>query len=201
MSIFISIGDGCNVKYQIDTHISVKETMIFDRVLTDMNTVIKILNEYEFIEEILNFNNIIKHPFDPVKTEKSRIIVKGLSRFVSIHDISIDMFEEEVFEFIERYKRRLMRIIYHIIGDKKIFFVRFGDIERNEQSEFINTIKKINPNCDFSLVCLNDGADLIGNHLININLNKYLIKEKDKNDWTASYYDWKTIFNDILLKT
>lgn len=200
MSIFISIGDACSVKYQIDKHISKKETLIFDRVITDMNSVIKIINNYESIDQILNFDNIIKHPYNPVKADKSRITIKCLTSFQSIHDISIDMLETEVLEFIETYKRRLRRLIDYIMGDKKLFFVRVGNIKQSEQIEFINAIKKINPNCDFSLVCLNDGADLLDKNIINMNLDKYIIKEIDGSDWSKSYYDWKTIFNDIFGK-
>ena len=201
MNVFISIGDACSVKYQIDKHICKKETLIFDRVITDMNSVIKILNNYDNIDEIINVDNIIKHPYNPVKADKSRIMIKCLTKFESIHDISVDMLETEVDEFIETYKRRLMRVINHILGDKKIFFVRFGDIKSNEQIEFINAIKKINPTCDFSLVGLNNNAYLLDNNLININLDKYLIKEIDESDWSKSYYDWKKIFNDILSAT
>ena len=142
----------------------------------------------------------IKHPYNPVKADKSRIIIKCLTNFQSIHDIGIDMLETEVLEFIETYKRRLQRLIDYIMGDKKIFFVRVGKIKQSEQIEFINAIKKINPNCDFSLVCLNDGADLLDKNIINMNLDKYIIKEIDGSDWSKSYYDWKTIFNDIFGK-
>lgn len=166
-----------------------------------MNSVIKILNNYNNFEDIFNFNNIIKHPYNSVKEDKSRITIKCLTKFESIHDISVDMLETEVHEFIETYKRRLIRIMDYIMGDKKIFFVRVGNIKNNDQIEFIKAIKKINPNCNFSLVCLNNDDDLLDNNLININLDKYLLKEIDKNDWSKSYYDWKTIFNDILLKT
>jgi hypothetical protein len=200
MSIFISIGDACSVKYQIDKYLCKKETLIFDRVITDMNSVIKILNNYDKIDTIINFDNIIKHPYNPVKADKSRITIKCLTNFQSIHDISIDMLETEVLEFIKTYKRRLERVIDYINGNRKIFFVRVGNIKNKEQIEFINAIKKINPNCDFSLVGLNNNADFIDKNIINMNLNKYIIKEIDESDWSKSYYDWKTIFNDILLK-
>lgn len=200
MSIFISIGDACSVKYQIDKYLCKKETLIFDRVITDMNSVIKILNNYDKIDTIINFDNIIKHPYNPVKADKSRITIKCLTNFQSIHDISIDMLETEVLEFIKTYKRRLERVIDYINGNRKIFFVRVGNIKNKEQIEFINAIKKINPNCDFSLVGLNNNADFIDKNIINMNLNKYIIKEIDERDWSKSYYDWKTIFNDILLK-
>lgn len=32
-----------------------------------------------------------------------------------------------------------------------------------------------------------------------MNLDKYIIKEIDGSDWSKSYYNWKRIFNDILL--
>lgn len=198
MPVFISIGDACSVKYQIDKHVCKKETLIFDRVITDMNTVIKILNNYNNIDDIINVNSIIKHPYNPVKADKSRIMIKGLTGFVSIHDISVDMLETEVHEFIETYKRRLMRVIDYIMRDEKLFFVRFGEIKNNEQIEFINAIKKINPNCDFSLVGLNNNEDLLDKNIMNMNLDKYRIKEIDESDWSKSYYDWKPIFNDIL---
>ena len=41
--VFISIGTACNVKNQIDKHTGKKETLFFDWLMTDMNSVISIL--------------------------------------------------------------------------------------------------------------------------------------------------------------
>ena len=55
MSVFISIGYVCNVKYQIDKYRDKKETLFFDYLMTHMDSVISILS-CKNIDDILNYN-------------------------------------------------------------------------------------------------------------------------------------------------
>ncbi len=69
--------------------------------------------------------------------------------------------------------------------------------------KFIDCIKKINPNCNFKMVCiyLNDDTNDI---FRSENYLKILIKKSDNfdpKDWTSSYIDWKKIFSDIEAST
>ncbi len=58
MSIFISIGNACNVKYQIDKNTTKKETLFFDWLMTDMQSVVKVFEHYNNIDEILNLSTV-----------------------------------------------------------------------------------------------------------------------------------------------
>ena len=59
---YISIGCLCNVKAQIDEHKGNCETLFFDWLKTDMETVITILQKYDVIDSILNINTITRDP-------------------------------------------------------------------------------------------------------------------------------------------
>ena len=54
---YMSLGKTCNVKYQIDKFKGNKETLLFDRVVTDMDSVISLLF-CEDINKFLNLDNI-----------------------------------------------------------------------------------------------------------------------------------------------
>jgi hypothetical protein len=180
--MFISIGGACNVKYQIDKYNNKCETLFFDWLLTDMNSVIDILSCID-IKKILNKNNL--------KIEKgqnnSQIIIKSLSHCVSIHDLAKDFNDNDIKNFIQKYERRFNRIIENIKSLKTIYFIRFGKILLEEKNNFIKTILNINPNSNFYLVVINNSEEKEI-----INKEKYYIEvliniKYDSNDWTTSY--------------
>ena len=77
-TFFISIGQACDVKYNIDKFTGSKETLFFDWLMTDMASVNKILGT-DKIDSILFFENIIQDPKNPIKGKKSRIITKSIT--------------------------------------------------------------------------------------------------------------------------
>lgn len=99
-------------------------------------------------------------------------------------------------EFIEKYRRRFLRIITYIKGNDKIVFCRHGDINLNQKCAFIEQIKKINPDCNFCLVSINSNkdADSIRKEENFIEINKQKPEVPYEYDWTTSYLDWKKIF-------
>ena len=99
--LFISIGKTCCVKYQIDKYFGSKETLFFDWIQTDMNTVNSVLGGWNLnkeqtkknINKIININKVTQiHPqIHLQKTKKNvsnRIFLNSLSYFMSIHDIT-----------------------------------------------------------------------------------------------------------------
>lgn len=200
---FISIGTACNVKYQIDKHNGGSETLFFDWLMTNMNSVITVLG-CNNIDSILNINHIIKDPHDPIFHEKSRIMIKSLNYCISLHDVGKDFCDKDIFDFIDKYKRRYYRMIDLIKSDEKIYFLKCGKVNDSDKKLFIDTIKNINPKCDFALVSIDSHCDN------SITKSKYnsIIKEplfleinisyNDKgDDWTTSHIDWNQIFVDI----
>ena len=199
--MFISIGRVCDVKYNIDKFIGPKKTFFFDWLMTDMNSVNKILS-VDNIDNILFFKNIIQNPKKPIHKENSRIIIKSLSFCESIHDIPISYNDSHINKFIEKYKRRYNRIIDSILNNKSmIYFIRKGKITTDEKNIFIKIIQKINSNCDFKLVELveqkiSNNYFIYKKYFISINLDNYRIKSI-KNSWKSECWDWKQIFTDI----
>jgi len=103
---YISIGYGCNVKHQIDKHMGNCETLFFDNLMTDMKSVIEIF-ECKEIDELLYFENIgIKNPERKVNDKHITVALKSLSNCVSIHDVPYHYSNEDISDFIEKYKRR-----------------------------------------------------------------------------------------------
>jgi hypothetical protein len=148
---YISIGVSCNVKYQIDKYKGNKATLFFDYLLSNMCSVIKLL-ECEDINKILNKNSIVLHKKNPVKNNNSRIVIKSLASCESIHDLPINFNNEDINNFIDKYKRRYYRIINYINSGEKILFLRYNKITLDEKNRFVNAVLKINPDCNFSLV-------------------------------------------------
>lgn len=199
--MFISIGQACDVKYNIDKFTGSKETLFFDWLMTDMVSVNEVLCT-ENIDDILYFENIIQNPKNNRHENKSRIIIKSLSYCESIHDIPISYNSSHINNFIEKYKRRYNRIIKAILNNTSvIYFIRKGQITETEKNIFINNIQNINPNCEFKLVELleqgtNNNYFIFERYFISVNLDNYRIKPvRDK--WISDCWDWKQIFSDI----
>ena len=193
---FISIGDSCNVKHQIDKNIKKEETLFFDWLMSDMNSVNLILENYNKIDDIINLNKL---KIETKNRSKAKIYFTALPRMISIHDVKIKYDKKDLIEFINKYKRRFYRIIDYIKNyDGKLIFLKYKHIDLQQKKEFINNIIKINPNCKFNLIVLFKNESTLENdkYFTNINLNNYLIKNKKK-DWETNQYNWKIIFNHI----
>ena len=199
--MFISIGKGCVVKYNIDKFTGSKETFFFDWITTDMASVNKILST-DKIDSILFMKNIIQDPKKSTHGENSRIIIKSLSLCKSIHDIPVSYDSSHINNFIEKYKRRYNRIIETILNNKSvIYFIRKGKITHAEKNIFIKNIKNINSKCKFKLVELleqktTNNYFISEKYFISVNLDNYRIKPV-KESWEADCWNWKQIFSDI----
>jgi len=192
---YISIGSVCSVKYNINKYRDKCETLFFDWLMTSMNSVIDILS-VDDISEILYFDNIIRDVNIPFCGNNSRIVIKSLDFCVSIHDLPRIYENNEIFEFIDKYKRRFNRIIKYIKSNEKIVFIRAGNEGFDIINKFIETIKKINPNCDFTVVVIcnnekNKTEILQQKNLLYINLN--IVVPSDA-EWTQSFLNWEQIF-------
>lgn len=152
---YISIGINCSVKYNIDKYRNKSETLFFDWLMTSMNSVIEILGCND-INNILYFDNIIRNINNPYHNEMSRIIIKSLNQCVSIHDLPKNYTDTDILNFIDKYKKRFNRIIEHIKSNEKICFIRNSYVSYTEIDKLIKIIKKINPNCNFTIVIIHN---------------------------------------------
>lgn len=192
---FISIGDSCNIKHQIDTNHIKEETLFFDWLMSDMDSVNIILKNHNNIDDIININKLT------IKTKnrsKSKIYFNFLPRMISMHDVKINYNQDDLKEFINKYKRRFNRIIDYIKNyNDKIIFLKYKHINIQQKNDFIKNIKSINTNCNFKLIVFFKNDLQLDNdkYFININLKNYLIK--NKKDWKTDQYNWKLIFKNI----
>ena len=200
----ISLGRACVTKIQIEKYnnnneIRNKETNIFDFIISSFNSVLEILNTNN-IDIIFNKDNI-KYNI------KNDIELKFPNYFISIHDIPENYTENDIDEFINKYKRRYHRMIDIIKNNDIIHFIRFEDndeISLTNYLEFEKIIYTINPNCKFFFInlvinlSLQDNINLIHKNFYKMNLKNYLIFEKvDPTEGHFNCFDWKKIFNDI----
>lgn len=196
---YISIGSGCSVKYNINKYrCNNTETLFFDWLMTSMESVINILR-CDNITDILYFENITTDINNPTHFDNQRIVIKSLDFCVSIHDIPINYTDNDIFEFINKYTRRFNRIIEYIKSNEKICFIRLGYVNNDEAEKFIETIKKINSDCDFTLVVIHNDKNnnieiLKQKNLLYIKLN---VDEPIKFEWTLQFLNWDDIFLNI----
>ncbi len=111
----------------------------------------------------------------------------------------INYTDNNILDFIDKYTRRFNRIIEYIKSKEKICFIRLGFVSNLEINEFIETIKKINSNCDFTLVVIdnnkkNNTEIIKQQNLLHI---KLCIDIPSDNDWTHQFLNWNKIFLDI----
>ena len=189
---YISIGKACCVKYNIDKYRGESATLFFDWLMPSMDSVIEILN-CNNINNILYSDNIVRDLNNPHHCNNSIIVIKSLNRCVSIHDLSENYTNNEVLVFIDTYSRRFKRIIEYIKSNEQICFIRMGCVSCDEIYKFIETIKKINRNCDFTIVVIDNNKqnnpEIVKQHnLLYIKLNVDIPIEK--NDWTKQFLNW-----------
>jgi len=198
MAVFISIGNNCVPKYHIDKEFGKKETLFFDWLMTDMNSVISILS-CSNIKDILNKDTVIRDVTNPTHDNNSRILVMSLSNCISIHDVKIEFDETDILEFIDKYTLRYYRILNYIKSDQTLYFVRNGKITEDEKNRFIKTILNINPSANFYLICIVESdKDSISKYerYITISFDKET-HVKIPNDWKMSHLNWKQFFIEI----
>ena len=203
--VFISIGRGCMVKYQINKQIGSTPTLFFDWLITDMDSVIEIFNNYSCgnINELLSCKNVAQCSKSPIHNNKHARIFIGpdfLPCCISIHDVNSIYTDADICNFVEKYKRRFARIIEYINSNEKIYFIRYDKINNDQKLKFIETIKRINNPCDFELIAIkpnqNNSDIKVEQNYKEINL-QIIEVEKEIEDWTYSHWDWKNIFDEI----
>lgn len=198
---FISLGNNCSIKHNLDLYIGKKKTLFFDWLITNFTTVNEILS-CKNINNIINHNNIKLVGGNSYK-KTSRVSITSVNKCVSIHDLPLNYNEKDINDFIQKYKRRYFKIINMIKHSKlKLYFVIQEDITEYEAEFFISNIKNININCNFKLICLSYNNLLFNNkNFLYINLRDYEIENKQillEDYWKGELWNWNNIFNFIV---
>jgi hypothetical protein len=155
--MILSLGHACQVKYQIDKHFGGKETHFYDWLITDFKSVLYVLkniNDDTFLDKT-NFTtrNIFYNRESWVPTHHK--IEHTKFKMISVHDMpSVSDYDSQIDEFVEKYKRRLLRFKELIQSDDVIHMVccidhQFCDgyfMSNDDVSIFFSLLHGINSN-------------------------------------------------------
>jgi hypothetical protein len=199
-------------------------TQFFDWSRTDFKCVLSILNtrciETLFnIENIVVDNNLYKHNGEVCLTLKNfdkdglcllyhhDILYKKAVTPVRGHkydkytDIEL---HEQLTGFINKYRRRYVRLLELIKTNEKICFLYFSDngFDYNDCDLFNTALTSINNEVIYSLVLLirepEDTYEYIKcDNYFKLNLTHFLRNDIVRPNWTRNQYNWKRIFETI----
>lgn len=209
MSIIISLGSACVVKHNIDRFSGHKETNFFDWLVTNFKTVTTILKDIDnrwFLSKDKFVQNGVWSDVDETKH-----IMDNTDIFMrSKHDVSIcNDYDSELYNFIEKYNRRLDRLKTYINGDKTIHMIHClgyqynGDeyvVTQEDINNFHNYINNINPNIKcFLHIAVPPKYNVNLNHLKLYKTFIYYLNDKYQvpHDWKSENYNWDIIFDNI----
>ncbi len=200
----ISLGCACFVKHFIDNYNGKIETLFFDRIISNINSVIYLLNNYQNIDTILTPENLIVN----FGTNGNITDVQHKTIYLTfIHDLAEDT-EENRLKLCKKYIERFTRIINYMKSDRIIHFIfspKTDSVEliTSEQIlELTNSFLKINPTINFRL-------HLIFHPIYSKNLDfeqlkilcfiyTYILVEKYKrDDWQLSGLCWRRVYKKI----
>lgn len=200
---FISLGEACDVKYQLEAkfkeHNNIQKTYFFDWIISDFKTVLSVLNG-DFLKKFTKSNLLIGNTIK--KYSSSLVTIKNFSTFTSLHDIPKNYDNKDIDEFIDKYTRRYYRFI-NLIRDnnEKMFFLRnTKEVISNRDVVFFNNyVKKINPfNKVYLVILCNYIPDdyQIKHGVILVNYER--LKLFESKDWKANNYNWDFILKLLL---
>lgn len=205
----ISIGHACNIRFGINEYYSsigekYGQTNFFDWLTTEFSSVVQLL-KCDYLK-IINKDNISIYDFSE---ENMKVSFNLLNHCESLHDLKKNHNNDDINQFINKYRRRYCRLIDYIKNNETIYFIRYttdsSDIKPNE---FISSVLNINPNKKFKLVTLNhkyrDKSNVSENEYL-IDIDMELFKKKnydysDGNDERHFHYDWIKLYKYLILQ-
>lgn len=178
------------------------QTQMFDYLVCSLNTINNIL-------KTTNVNNIINNLEITPINDKSCVKFKNYDNLISYHDLLNPYNINDYNNFIEKYKRRYIRLLEIIKSEDKLYFIRFGYEDEKDISNFFHIIKYLNMNIKVYFINVfydkikNDyNYTIINNNCFFIPINFYLFEEKDiiynEDDYYRTLeYNWDNIFKII----
>jgi hypothetical protein len=173
------------------------ETNIFDFLEITLKDINKLLDNYDlsFVENLsIDKNNI----------HKSSVTFNNFDKIISHHDLPEEYNENDLKNFKEKYIRRYNRLFNHIKNEDNIFFLRYSNDINEDILNFINIIKKINPNLNFTFLHL-FYSDTFTNEFeydnyISINFYNYIDLTKTYHEdlfYKTIEFNWKIVYDRI----
>jgi transcriptional regulator of heat shock response len=212
---YISFGRSCDIRATIDTFIGKQETNFFDWLRVDLKTVIEILQMKDLEKELLNKPNLRVDKELYAYDKMYAITFENLNTkkicCLSHDDIHSKEYTEQELdgqlnEFIEKYKRRHVRMIDLIKKCEKpiVFIHRVSNSTNFNEDEDVNkllhVLLNINPNAKFCFVLLvdeeKDYIQIKQKNYLKINYNK-LKNEGWKIEWRSQFIKWQEVLKII----
>lgn len=175
-------GPACSIACSIKKHFYKEPnsypTNFFDYLETSLISINQILTTDNIKDKLnTNFNKFINID------NNTSIKFNNFHHIISHHDLPLNYSEEDFQNLIEKYNRRLNRIINYIKTEDKIFFIRYGLEKQEDINNFIKIIKNINPNLEYLFLNiiydpLDKTVELFDKNYILINFNNYIDKSK-----------------------
>tara|TARA_B100001996_G_scaffold381171_1_gene370063 strand:- start:862 stop:1509 length:648 start_codon:yes stop_codon:yes gene_type:complete len=209
--LIVSVGSDCATKKRVEEHHYKKSTVshMFDWVLSDFDSVSQI-----FENSIINFDTFSSENFQIMtKTQENKYAISHkFLNFVSLHDASIELSENDAIKVVsDKYKRRLKRFIELIKNNDEIFFIgtfdnynpiQYGNMEITNKSieRFFRMIHTFNPLNNHKLIIISNNTSNISitnPRLLVINSNDYITMKSFEIDWYRFFLDWDEIFKRV----
>lgn len=197
--MYISLGSSCSTIYHIAKYSTKSETLFFDWLISNkFSDVIKVFNNYKNIENLINKNSIT---VTGIVDEEIKIKFDKLEECYSLHDIPNNYNDNDIENFLEKYKRRLKRIVECIEKNQEtIYFLRISKylISKTQIHEFYKCVSNINKHCNYYLVNISYGHN--SHNSVRLEDNCFTINLRENTeykDWTLSHLDWKFVFDSI----
>jgi len=216
-TMIISLGSDCVVKKRLEEFVynDKQVSHIFDWVLSDLNAVCHILEQY------MNFNqyfSIDKLSIITKTIENKYAIKHNDCYFISLHDASCDISENEAKALIvDKYNRRLQRFVDAILNpENEITFIGLYDkynpiqngnmkIHDNDVMRFFKIINKLCPMNTHKLILYTDDDNNLKesikykNRIQILNSKKYINMKDYVSDWYRFFLNWNDMFFDSKL--
>jgi hypothetical protein len=194
-------GPACAIAYAIRKYYynNNYKTNMFDFLEISFISIIQMLS--------INFSDIVylSNNNEFVENDKHMTVkFKNFDKIYSHHDLNKNYTEYEYVLFIEKYKRRYIRLLDDIKIEKKIIFIRFGLENDTDVLTFKNIINKINPSLKIYYITLvydDIFPDVKQNYSdLTINFYNYIKPTFNYSEdlfFKTLEFDWDTVFNKI----
>jgi hypothetical protein len=201
LSSFIA-GPACAVAVSIKNHfynnINYKTNM-FDYLEISLESINQILNTYTDHDSDSNsiYNKLHNNTHIYLNHDNNySIVFKNFNKIISHHDLHINYTDNDYNEVINKYKRRFNRLIETIKNEDIVYFIRYGNDNYEEITNFLNNIQRINEN--LKVIYIQVDYNELSNPIVKIHNDKYHIYYLN----FYSYIDNNITYNnDLFYKT
>lgn len=190
----VSLGYGCQVAWQLETHGYRKIAYPFDWFHTSFDSLISFICNKGAC--FLEWDKICvqgAYPGDPIRLH----VVDMIYGIHSYHDFTSTPAMGNYLEVKEKYDRRVQRFFELLNSKKKILFVREG-FSRNQLEQLDNLLQMLYPHLSYTILGVSDNVEFIQNWKLKRIRNFYL--QQNPEDWKGDFSRWKEILSHFCIK-